>query len=57
MRNVWKIFIQIILGLNYLKSKNIVPKYLNPQNIYLDNENNIKIRGINTVSDTGESIQ
>ena len=52
MRNIWKIFIQIIFGLNYLKLKNIIPKYLNPQNIYLDNENNIKIGGINMVSDT-----
>ena len=50
-RNVWKIFIQIILGLNSLNLKNIIPEYLFPQNIYLDNESNIKIGGINIALD------
>ena len=50
-RNIWKIFIQLILGLNSLNVNNIIPDYLIPQNIYFDNENNIKIGGINILLD------
>jgi hypothetical protein len=50
-RNVWKIFIQIILGLNSLILENMLPLDLIPQNIYIDNENNIKIGGINNILD------
>ena len=42
-RNLWRIFIQLILGLNSFHSNNIILKNLNPKNIFLDNENNIKI--------------
>ena len=42
-RNLWRIFIQLILGLNSFHSNNIIIKNLNPKNISLDNENNIKI--------------
>jgi len=50
-RNIWKIFVQIILGINSLNLYNILPVNLIPQNIYIDNENNIKIGGINMVLD------
>ena len=57
-RNSWKIFIQIVLGLNSLNLNNIIPVNLIPQNIYIDNENNIKIGGINMLLDfTNEYIQ
>ena len=44
---MWKIFIQLILGLQSLHSNNIFVKYFSLKNIFLDNENNIKIGGIN----------
>ncbi len=44
-RNLWRIFIQIILGLNAVHSNNIIAKNLNSQNIFIDDENNIKICG------------
>jgi len=50
-RNAWKIFIQITLGLNSLILKNILPIDLTPQNIYIDNGNNIKLGGINMILD------
>ena len=50
-RNSWKIFIQILLGLNYLYINNIIPDYICPQNIFLDNENNIKICGFHYLLD------
>ena len=57
-RYVWKIFIQIILGLNSLNLNNIKSDGLIPQNIYIDNENNIKIGGINMILDIAdESLQ
>ena len=42
-RNIWRIFIQLLLGLNSLHSRDIIIKDLNPKNIFIDNENNIKI--------------
>ena len=42
-RNIWRIFIQLIIGLNSIHSKDIIIKDLNPKNIFLDEENNIKI--------------
>jgi serine/threonine protein kinase len=50
-RNIWKIFIQIILGLQSLYLNNIFVKYFKTKNIFLDNENNIKIAGINDFLD------
>ena len=42
-RNIWRFFIQLLLGLNSLHSRDIIIKDLNPKNIFIDNENNIKI--------------
>ena len=50
-RNIWKIFIQIILGLNSLNLNNNLLNNLIPQNIFIDNKNNIKIGGINMILD------
>ena len=54
-RNIWKIFIQIILGLQSLYLNNIFVKYFIPKNIFLDNENNIKIAGTNDFLDFTEN--
>lgn len=51
-RNIWKIFIHIIFGINDLYLNNILSKYLLPQNIFLDKENNIKIGGISMALNT-----
>ena len=45
-KNNWKFFVQIIFGLNSLNLKGILPNYLFPESIYIDEENNIKIGGI-----------
>ena len=45
-RFIWKIFFQILLGLQSLHLNNIFIKYFNVKNIFLDNENNIKLGGI-----------
>ena len=42
-RIIWKTFTQLILGLNALNENNILPPYICIQNIFLDEENNIKI--------------
>ena len=42
-RNIWKIFVQILLGLNSLNINGIILEYICPQNIFLDKNNNIKI--------------
>ena len=54
-RNVWKIFIQLILGLNSLNLNNNLLNNLIPQNIFIDNENNIKIGGINVILDIAKN--
>ena len=54
-RIIWKIFIQIILGLQSLYLNNIFVKYFIPKNIFLDNENNIKIAGTNDFLDFTEN--
>jgi len=48
-RNIWRIFIQLILGLKSLDSNNIIIKDLYPQNIYLDSVNNIIIGGLGLI--------
>ena len=53
-RIIWKIFIQIILGLQSLHFNNIFVKYFKPKNIFFDNENNIKIAGMNNFLDFTE---
>ena len=50
-RNSWKIFIQLLLGLNYLSMNNIFLNYICPQNNFLDNKNNIKISGFHYLLD------
>ena len=42
-RNLWRFFIQIIIGLNTLHSRNIIIGNLDKQNIFLTKENEIKI--------------
>ena len=46
LRFIWKIFIQLVFGLNSLHSNNIIAQNLTPQNIYIDNENNALISGL-----------
>ena len=46
LRFIWKIFIQLVFGLNSLHSNNIIAQNLSPQNIYIDNENNALISGL-----------
>ncbi len=45
-RIIWKIFFQLLLGLQSLHLNNILIKYFDTKNIFLDNENNIKLGGI-----------
>ena len=45
-RIIWKIFFQLLLGLQSLHLNNILIKYFDAKNIFLDNENNIKLGGI-----------
>ena len=50
-RNLWSIFIQITLGLKTLHLNNMIVKNLNSQNIFIDDENNIKICGFSSIID------
>ena len=47
----WKFFIQIIIQLDNLNLNKLLPNYLFPENIYIDEENNIKIGGIGITLD------
>ena len=42
-RFIWRIFIQLIFGLNSLHTNDLIAKNLSPQNIYIDNKNNVII--------------
>ena len=53
-RIIWKIFIQILLGLQSLHLNNLFVKYFKPKNIFFDDENNIKIAGMNNFLDFTE---
>ena len=44
-RTIWRIFIQLIQALNSLSKNDIFIKYFSPRNIYLDDNNNIKLGG------------
>lgn len=44
-RRVWKMFSQICLGLNHLHQKGIIHRDINPKNILLDSNFQIKITG------------
>ena len=50
-RNLWSIFKQITLGLKTLHLNNMIVKNLNSQNIFIDDENNIKICGFSSIID------
>jgi NIMA (never in mitosis gene a)-related kinase len=50
-RNVWKFFVEIVIGLKALNDNNILIDNLNPENIYLDKYNNFKIGGIGKLLD------
>ena len=50
-RIIWRIFIQIALGLKALHKNNIILKNLCPRNIFIDNERNIKIGGYGLILD------
>lgn len=47
-KRVWKMFSQICLGLNHLHQKGIIHRDINPKNILLDSNFQIKITGKNT---------
>ena len=44
-RIIWRMFIQIALGIKAFHKNNIILKNLCPRNIFIDNERNIKIGG------------
>ena len=44
-RIIWRIFIQIVLGIKELHKNDIILKNLCPRNIFIDNERNVKIGG------------
>ena len=44
-RIIWRILIQIVLGIKSFHSNDIILKKLCPQNIFIDKENNVKIGG------------
>lgn len=50
-RIIWRIFVQLVLGLKSLYLNKIFLNHLIPHNIYLDNENNIKIGGFDFLLD------
>lgn len=53
-RFIWRIFIQLVLGLNSLHINNFISKNLIPQNIYLDNENNVIIGELGLILDNNK---
>jgi len=50
-RIIWRMFIQIALGIKVLHKNNIILKNLCPRNIFIDNERNIKIGGYGLILD------
>ena len=48
-RNIWRIFIQITLGLKSFYDNNITIDTLNPENIYIDKGYNIKLGGLGLI--------
>lgn len=50
-RMIWRIFIQIVLGIKSFHDKGMTIKRLYNENIYFDNEMNIKIGGYGTILD------
>ena len=39
----WKIFRQILEALNYLQNRGIIHRDIKPQNVFLDENNNVKL--------------
>ena len=50
-RIIWRMFIQIALGIKAFHKNNIILKNLCPRNIFIDNERNIKIGGYGLILD------
>lgn len=50
-KNIWKIFIKLVSAIKSLHDQNIIVEDLNPQNIFLDTNNNIQIGGISEIYD------
>lgn len=50
-QTIWKIFLQLLIGINYIHKKNKLIEYLTPENIIIDKNKNIKISGINIYLD------
>jgi serine/threonine protein kinase len=48
-RTIWRIFIQLTLGLKLLHKNNIILQSLSPKSIYMDEKNNIKIGGLDKI--------
>lgn len=54
-RTIWNIFIQITLGLKALNEKGIFYQYISPKNIFLNNNNKIKIGGFDIIFENDEN--
>ena len=54
-RTIWNIFIQITLGLKALNDNSIFLRYISPKNIFLNNNNIIKIRGFDTIFELNDN--
>ena len=50
-RIIWRMFIQIALGIKAFHKNNIIIKNLCPRNIFIDNERNIRIGGYGLILD------
>ncbi len=48
---IWRIFIQLAIGIKSFHSDKIIIKNLTPQNIFIDNEQNIRIWGMGDLFD------
>lgn len=48
---IWRFFRQIIEGLNHIHSQGIIHRDLKPGNIFIDSENNIKVRNALLIND------
>ena len=51
LQNIWRIFIKLLIGINSIHKANILIINLNPQNIIIDKEKNIKITGFGNILD------
>jgi NIMA (never in mitosis gene a)-related kinase len=51
LQNIWRIFIKLLIGINSIHKAKILIINLNPQNIIIDKEKNIKITGFGNILD------